>query len=43
MDSSDIDEICKAIKNCTDIIAEETNVQAKNVIFFTHLDYGHQN
>ena len=43
MHHADLSEIARAIKNCTDILGEETSTIAKNVVIFTVVDYGREN
>jgi len=40
MHDESIETIAKAIKNCCDIVAEETSIVAENVIIYTHISYG---
>ena len=42
MHNKEIGKIAKAIINCTDILAEETSMVAKNVVIFTKVNYGRE-
>lgn len=40
MHDESVEKIAEAIKNCTDVLAEETSIVAQNVIVYTYLAYG---